>query len=177
MSHKIGVRHIDVHGAGAGALAALFALRRVAPDAQDAQHAEQAHARAACAEIVAERSVEEQPDNQEQDDETRGRRQEAAVHQSREIVRPFQQLESDAHGQLQVEGIAQQLQVALCPRGHAQARQVQQPPEPGHPVLCRAEGTHPAAEEHTRQQHRGQQPLAHVLRARGETENQSGHEN
>ena len=59
VAHEIGVGNIDVHGTGAGALAALFALLSAAANAEDAQYAEEAHAGAAGAEIVAEGTVDE----------------------------------------------------------------------------------------------------------------------
>lgn len=176
VAHKIRAGHVDVHRAVAGALAALPALLGIALDAEDAQHAEQTIASTAGAEIVAERAVEEQRDEQERDDEPRAHRQDMSSHQHVEVVRPLQQSKGDAHGRYQVEGIAQQLQVALCSRGHTQARQVQQTTQSAHPLLRRTEGADPAAEEYTCQQGGRQQPAAHLPRLRHETQEDSRHE-
>lgn len=92
------------------------------------------------------------------------------------FFRPLEQPDADAHGQGEVEAIAEQLQIALDALRHAYARHVQEPPQLGHPVLRCSQLAYPAAEEYTQQQNGGQHPLAHVLAVRGETENQPGHE-
>ena len=58
--HEVGVGDIDVHGAGAVALFAAAAFGGIALNAEDTQHAPQALASAACAEVVAEWALDEQ---------------------------------------------------------------------------------------------------------------------
>ena len=176
MPHEIGVGHVDIHGAGACAGTALSALLRIALDAEDAQHAEETLAGAAGAEVVAERSVDEEPEQKEEEDDARGNAQQVAVPHHGKVFRPLQQPDGDAHGQCQIEPVPEQLQVALDALGHTHARQVQQPPQLRHPVLRGSQLAHPAAEEYAQQQNGGQHPLAHVFAVRREAENQPGHE-
>lgn len=178
MAYKIGVGYIDIHGAGAGAVAALFALLSIAADAEDAQHAEEPHAGTTCAEIIAEGTIDEERDNEEEDDDACGDGESLATHEGGEVLRPLEQGEGDAHGEGKVEGVAGEPEVALICLRDTQLRQVEQTPELRHPVLRRAEGAHPAAEEDAGQKNGGQQPCAHVFGAGDEsqTKNETCHE-
>lgn len=176
VAHEVGVGYINVHGAGAGALTALLALGGIALDAEDAQHAEQPHASAAGAEIVAERAVNKEPQQQEEDDDATGQGEQLSVPHHGIVSGALQQPDDHAHGEEQVKGIAAQLQVALDAFRYLQAGQVEQTPELCHPVLGCSQLADPPAEEDSQQKHGGQHPLAYVFRVRGEAENQSGHE-
>lgn len=176
MTYEIGVRHVYVHGTGAGAGAALLALLCVSLDAEDAQHAEETLAGTAGAEVVAERTVDEKREHQEEDDDTRGDGEQVAVPHHSKVLRSLEQPDGDAHGQRQVEAIAEQLQVALDALWHTHAWQVQEPSQFRHPILRSSQLANPATEEHTQQQNGGQHPLAHVFAVRGKTENQPCHE-
>ena len=135
VAYKIGVGYIDIHGAGAGAVAALFALLGIAADAEDAQHAEEPHAGAGCAEIVAEGAIDEERDKEEEDDDACGDGESMATHEGGEVLRPLEQGEGDAHGEGEVEGVAGELEVALSCLRDTQLRQVEQAAELRHPVL------------------------------------------
>ena len=178
MAYKIGVGYIDVHGAGAGAVAALFALFGIAADSEDAQHAEEPHAGAACAEIIAEGAIDEERDKEEEDDDASGNAESLAVHEGGEILRPLEQGDGDTHGEGKVQCIAGELEVALGSLRDSQLWQVEQSPEFRHPVLCCSEGADPAAEEDAGQQNGGQQLGAHDSGAGDEaqTENKTCHE-
>lgn len=176
VTHKLRVCHVDVHGAVAGAVAALAALLRVAADAEDSQHAEEPLAGAAGAEVVAERPVDEETEQQEEDDDATRRGQQVPVPHHGKVLRPLQQPDGEPQGQCQVEAVAQHLQVALDALRHAHARQVEQAPQLRHPILRSAQLAHPAAEEDSQQQNGGQHPLAHIFGIWCETENQTCHE-
>lgn len=177
VAHKIGVGHVDVHGADSGALAALSALLCVALDAEDAQHTEQALAGASGAEVIAERAVDKQGEQQEEDDDATGCREQMPMPEHGKVLRPLQQVYGDAYGQQQVDDIAAQLQVALDALWHTQTRQLEQSPQPGHPVLRCSQLAYPPAEEYTCHQDAGQQPLAHFFRIRREAVDEPQHEN
>ena len=176
VTHKVGVGHIDVHRACAGALSALSALLRIAPDAEDAQHAEESLARASGAEIVAEGAIDEKGEQQEKENDAAGQSKQLSVPHHGKVPGPLQQPDDDSHRQQQVEDVAAQLQVALDALWHSQPGQVQQPSQLRHPVLRCTQLADPPAEEYAEQQNAGQHPLAHVFRVRGETEHQPRHE-
>ena len=74
VAHKAGISHIDVHGASLVAQFAVAAVGGITANTNDAQHTPQTSSCATGAEVVAERAVEEQTndDEAEQDDESRG---------------------------------------------------------------------------------------------------------
>ena len=178
VAYKISVGYIDVHGAGPGAVTALSALLGIAADSEDAQHTEESHAGAACAEIIAEGTIDEERDKEEEDDDASGNAESLAVHEGGEILRPLEQGDGDTHGESQVQRIAGELEVALGSLRDSQLWQVEQSPEFRHPVLRSTEGTDPAAEEDAGQQNGGQQLGAHDSGAGDEaqTENKTCHE-
>lgn len=179
MAYKIGVGNIDIHGAGAGALSALPALLRITPDAEDAEHAEEPHARAAGAEIVAEGAVDEKRNDEEEDDDTRGDGDPIAAHEQGEISWSLKQGDADPHGEKQVETIAGQLQVTLRRLWYTQPGKMEKAAEFCHPFLCCAEGADPSAEEDTDQQDGGQQHGVYFLGCGNEVQTQyeAAHEN
>ena len=90
VAYEIGVGYIDVHGAGAGAVATLLTLLGIAADAEDAQNAEEPHTGATGAEIIAEGSIDEERDEEEEDDDACGDGEPMAAHEGRKILGPLE---------------------------------------------------------------------------------------
>ena len=123
VAYKIRVGNINVHGAFAGALSAATASLCVAPNTENAQHAQQAHAGTTCAQVVTERAVRKQGQHHHAHHKNTTGCVKSAPEQGAEVVRPFKQLKADGIGKQQkIEDIAGQLQILLQALRHPQTR-------------------------------------------------------
>ena len=66
MAHKLGVGHVNIHRAGFGAKATVAAAARVAANTEHTHHAQHTALGTTYTEIIAERTIEEEAYNKEQ---------------------------------------------------------------------------------------------------------------
>ena len=100
MAHKIGVGHINIHGAGFAAQLAVDATARIATNANDTNHAPQAAPGSACANVIAKRTIKEYADKYKDDEyNQRGQRNFLALHEGAEIFGALQDGKCHTKGQ------------------------------------------------------------------------------